>query len=123
MFVDGVTGAGARPVWVTGGIGVTGSGVGALVVEDVVAVGGDWWRAVRRGCAGVFCAGPAGAEVLAGARPEVTDNGSPARPTLVAASWLADQATVAVAAMPSSAVATHSIVRRFTVRASYSAPG
>jgi hypothetical protein len=63
------------------------------------------------------------AGVLAGARPEVTDNGSPASPTRVAASWLADQATVAVAAMPSSAAMTHSKVRRFTVTASYSAPG
>ncbi len=61
--------------------------------------------------------------MLVGANPEVTDSGSPARPTRVAASRLADQATVAVAAMPSSAAATHNNVRRFTFNASYSASG
>ncbi len=65
----------------------------------------------------------AGGEVLAGASPEVTDTGSPARPMRVAANWLADQATVAVAAMPSRAAATHNNVRRFTVSRSYSASG
>jgi hypothetical protein len=65
----------------------------------------------------------AGAAVLVGANPEVTDSGSPARPMRVAASWLADQATVAVAAMPSNAAVTHNNVWRFTVSASYSASG
>ena len=55
--------------------------------------------------------------------PEVTDKGSPARPILVAASWLADQATVAVATIPSNAAAIHNTVWRFTITASYSGRG
>jgi hypothetical protein len=61
--------------------------------------------------------------VIAGASPDVTDSGAPARPTLVAASRLADQAMVAVATMPSSAAATHNSVRRFTITSSYSRRG
>jgi hypothetical protein len=53
----------------------------------------------------------------------VTDSGVPARPIPLAASWLADQATVAVATIPSNAAATHNIVWRFTITARYSGPG
>jgi hypothetical protein len=52
-----------------------------------------------------------------------TDGGSDERPTPGAASWLADQATVAVATMPSTAAAAHNIVRRFTVISRYVAGG
>jgi hypothetical protein len=117
-----VTGGGARAVCVTGGVGVTGSGDRALAVGEIAAACGGRRRAGRCGFAPAF-PGRAGVEVLAGARPDVTDSGSPASPTLVAASWLADHATVAVAAMPSSAAATHSNVRRFTGASSYSASG
>jgi hypothetical protein len=61
--------------------------------------------------------------MLAGASPVTTDGGSDERPTPGAASWLADQATVAVATMPSTAAAAHNIVRRLTVSSSYSARG
>jgi hypothetical protein len=81
------------------------------------AGGRDFTLGLGRAGAGVD------AEVVVGANPEVTDSGSPARPMGVAASWLADQATVAVATMPSSAAVTHISVWRFTVRASYSALG
>jgi hypothetical protein len=77
-------GAGAR---VTVGLGVTGSGVGALAVEDVV-VGCEELRrcgfAFGLGVAGLWLF--AGTDVVAGASPAVTDNGSPASPTGVAAS-------------------------------------
>jgi hypothetical protein len=114
---------------------VTGSGLGELDNEDVATRCAGTPRAPRgfalrpeaayapevAGAAGArACVGSDG---LAGASPEVTDNGSPARPMRVAASRLADQATVAVAAIPSSAAATHNNVRRFTVTASYSASG
>lgn len=82
-MVTGADGAGAR---VTGGLGVTGNGVGALAVEDV-AVACEKRRCgfgLGLGAAGVRAC--AGADVVAGARPEVTDNGSPASPTRVAAS-------------------------------------
>jgi hypothetical protein len=119
-----VVGGATSTVRVTGGAGVTGSGLGALAVEDGRA---GARRAARRGVAlragAVDVRTGAGADVLVGASPEVTDSGSPARPMRVAASRLADQATVAVAAMPSNAAATHNSVRRFTVRPSYSAPG
>jgi hypothetical protein len=123
----GVLGAGPIAVRVTGGAGVTGSGLGATDTEDVVAAWARAWRVGRRalafprGAAGVRAG--AGAEVLVGANCEVTDNGSPARPMRVAANCVADQATVAVAAIPSSAALTHNNVRRFTVRASYLASG
>jgi hypothetical protein len=125
-----VTGGATITVRVTGGAGVTGSGLGALETDDVAA-GCAGARRVAR-CGFVRRAGWAdaadvraggGAVVLAGASPEVTDSGSPARPIRVTASWLADQATVAVAAIPSSAAATHNNVRRFTVSPSYSASG
>ena len=64
-----------------------------------------------------------GADALAGASPDVTDSGVPARPIPLGARWLADQATVAVATIPSSAAATHNIVWRFTITARYSGPG
>jgi len=103
-----VTGGATITVRVMGGAGVTGSGLGAR------REGGPGATEVRA---------EGGAGVLAGASPEVTDSGSPARPIRVAASRLADQATVAVATIPSSAAATHNNVRRFTVSPSYSAPG
>lgn len=80
-----VTGGAGAPV--TGGLGVTGSGVGALAIEGV-EVAGEEWRAcgfaLGLGVAGVPAC--AGTDVVAGASPEVTDNGSPASPTRVAAS-------------------------------------
>jgi hypothetical protein len=84
--VDGAAvvtrGAGAGALE-AGGLGVTGNGVG----EVDVAVACETRRcglALGLGAAGVRAC--AGADVVAGARPEVTDNGSPARPTRVAAS-------------------------------------
>ena len=109
------------------GLGVTGTGDGAL---DTDRVGADLAGAGRAGRCGFVrvvavwrlrAGGRAG--VLTGASPEVTDSGAPARPTLVDASRLADQATVAVATMPSNAAATHNIARRFTVTGRYSGPG
>jgi hypothetical protein len=125
-----VTGGATITVRVIGGAGVTGSGLGALETEDVAAGCAGARRAGRcdfaRGAGGADAAevrAGGGAAVLAGASPEVTDSGSPARPIRVAASRLADQATVAVAAIPSSAAATHNNVRRFTAGPSYSASG
>ena len=111
----------------TAGVGVTGTGAGALGTEGVGTGPAGAGRAGGCGFARLFATwwlragGRAG--VLSGASPEVTDSGAPARPTLVPASRLADQATVAVATMPSSAAATHNIVRRFTVTGRYSGPG
>ena len=59
----------------------------------------------------------------AGASPETTDGGSEDRPMPGVASWLAPQATVAVATMPSTATAAHNIVRLLKIRSSYSARG
>ena len=132
VVVAGAVVTGGATITVRGiaGAGVTGSGLGAVEAEDVAAACAGAPRAGRCGFARrAGGAGPAevraggGAAMLAGASPEVTDNGSPARPIRVAASWLADQATVAVAAIPSSAAATHNSVWRFTVSPSYSAPG
>lgn len=125
-----VTGGATITVRVMGGAGVTGSGLGALDTSDVAA-GCAGARRAARCCFARREGGPGatevraegGAGVLAGASPEVTDSGSPARPIRVAASRLADQATVAVAAIPSSAAATHNRVWRFTISPSYSAPG
>ena len=115
----GVVMTGGAPAVDTGGVGVTGNGDGVLGSGAAVLVRLAAGRAAERGLAcrldspRLRVRGCAGA--LGGARPAVTDSGVPASPTPLAASRLADQATVAVAAMPSSAAATHSIVRRLTV--------
>jgi hypothetical protein len=82
-----VIGAAATGAWLTGGLVVAGRGVGALAVDDVAVLCDEWRRcgfAPDLGAAGVRAR--VGTEVVAGARPEVTDNGSPASPTRVAAS-------------------------------------
>lgn len=110
-------------------LGVTTRGAGGLVA--VVGVGGKVpgpFLSAGRGFALWRVAPPSrnrfvlGAR-LAGASPDVTDSGSPARPIRCPASRLADHATAAVATMPSSAAAIQMIIRRVNFRSRYSAHG
>lgn len=62
------------------------------------------------GCAAAFVTGVG----VRGARFETTESGSEPRPILWVASWLADQATAALAAIPSSAATIQIRLRRST---------
>lgn len=84
LTAGAATGAG-----VTGALGVTGSGAGvdAAAVEDVAVACEELRRCgFARGLDAACVRACVVTEVVAGARPEVTDNGSPASPTPVAAS-------------------------------------
>jgi hypothetical protein len=122
----GVVGEAAGVVG-TGGVGVTGAGTATLGGLATFGAEAAWPDDFARG-AGCGLAG-AGTWIrvvggrLAGASPTTTDGGSEDRPMPGAASRLAAQATVAVATMPSTAAAAHSMVRLLMFTASYSSHG
>jgi hypothetical protein len=100
--------------------GVIGRGAGEFGGLETWG-GAVWLVECLRGWGGRATQRCTGTETGAGARPETTDGGSDESPIPGATSWLADQATVAVATMPSTAAPAHNIVRRVTVTSSYCA--